>query len=185
MSKVDPCLYTYKTVICVVFMNDCLFWAHSKSDIDNVMKFFKEDGPSYNWEHSKGEPVPEFLGIDIRKFYDVVFQFYQTGLVIKLLESKGMDNCNGFPTPIKVEDPLGTYYNVPEAKRDCPNSFTSIKGSMLYLTSNTKPDIYFLFIGVPGLHRTPRRHMILISRGYTGMSKAPRKRFWCSICPRK
>ena len=55
MSKVDPCLFMSKTVICVVYVDDCLFWAFSKSEIDNVMKSFKEDVTSYNWEHSKGE----------------------------------------------------------------------------------------------------------------------------------
>ena len=45
-SKVNPCLFMSKTVICVVYLDDCLFWARSKSDIDNIMKSFKEDGPS-------------------------------------------------------------------------------------------------------------------------------------------
>ena len=49
VSKVDPYVFISKTVICVVYVDDCLFWARSKSDIDNVMKSFKEDGPSYNW----------------------------------------------------------------------------------------------------------------------------------------
>ena len=53
-SKVDTCLFMSKNVICVVYVDDCLFWARSQSDIDNVMKSFKEDGTSYNWEHSKG-----------------------------------------------------------------------------------------------------------------------------------
>ena len=44
-----------KTVIFVAYVDDCLFWASSQSDIDNVMKSFKEDGTSYNWGHSKGE----------------------------------------------------------------------------------------------------------------------------------
>ena len=44
-----------KTVICVVYVDDFLFWAPLQYDIDNVMKSFKEYGPSYNWEHSKGE----------------------------------------------------------------------------------------------------------------------------------
>ena len=51
MRKVDPCLFMSKTVICVVYVDDYLFWARSQSEIDNVMKSFKEDGPSYNWEH--------------------------------------------------------------------------------------------------------------------------------------
>ena len=66
MSKVDPCLFMSKTVISVVYVVVCLFWARSQSEIDNVMKSFKVDGPSYNWEHSKGESVSEFLGIDIK-----------------------------------------------------------------------------------------------------------------------
>ena len=37
MSKVDPCLFMSKTVICVVYVDDCLFWACSQSEIKNVM----------------------------------------------------------------------------------------------------------------------------------------------------
>ena len=55
MSKVDPSLFMSKTVICVVYMNGCLFCRRSQYDIDNAMKSFKEYDPSYNWEHSKGE----------------------------------------------------------------------------------------------------------------------------------
>ena len=53
--KVDTCRFMSKTVICVVYVFDFLFWECSQSDIDNVMNSFKENGPSYNWEHSKGE----------------------------------------------------------------------------------------------------------------------------------
>ena len=49
MIKVDPCQFMSKTVICVVYVDDCLFWSRSQSDIDNVMKSFKEDVTSYNW----------------------------------------------------------------------------------------------------------------------------------------
>ena len=51
MRKVDPCLFISKTVIYVVYMGNCLFWARSQSEIDNIINSFKEDGPSYNWEH--------------------------------------------------------------------------------------------------------------------------------------
>ena len=46
MSKVYTCLIMYKAIIYMVYVDDCLFWARSQSDIDNVMKYFKEDGPS-------------------------------------------------------------------------------------------------------------------------------------------
>ena len=53
-SKVDLCLFISKTVIYVIYVDDCLFWACSQSEIKNVMKSFKKDGLSYNWEQSKG-----------------------------------------------------------------------------------------------------------------------------------
>ena len=87
MSKVDPCLFMYKTMICVVYVDDFLFWAHSQSEIDNVVKSFKEDGSSYNWEHSKGESVSEFLGIDIKTLDNGVFKFLSNWIDPKSLGS--------------------------------------------------------------------------------------------------
>ena len=133
MSKVDTCLFMYNTVICVVYMDDCLFWARSKYEIDNVIKSFKEDVSSYIWEHSKGESVSEFLGIDIKKLDDAGLQFCQTRLIRKVLEATCMENCNGFLTPIKVETPLETETNGSEAKIYWPNSYASVIGMMLYL----------------------------------------------------
>ena len=93
----DICLFMSKTVICVVYVDDCLFWARSQSEIDNVINSFNEDGPIYNWEHSKGDSVYEFLCIDINILDYGGFQFYQTVLVRKVLYGTGMGNCNGFP----------------------------------------------------------------------------------------
>ena len=42
----DPCLLMSKTVIFVVYVNDFIFGVCSQYDIDKVMKYFKEDGPS-------------------------------------------------------------------------------------------------------------------------------------------
>ena len=44
--NMDTVLSISKTVICVVFMDDCLFWARSQYDIDNIMNYFKEGGTS-------------------------------------------------------------------------------------------------------------------------------------------
>ena len=122
MIKVYPCLFMSKTVICVIYMDDCLFWERSQSEIDNVMKSFKEDSPSYNWEHSKGESVSELLDIDIKTLDNGGSQFCQTGLIRKVLEATGVEQCNGFPTPTKVEAPPVTDKNGSEAKIYWPNS---------------------------------------------------------------
>ena len=143
MSKKYPCMFMYKTVICVVYVDDFLCWARSQYKIDSVIKSFKEDGPSYKWEHSKGGSVSEILGIYIKTLDDGVFQFFQTVLIHKVLEATGVDHCNGLPTPTKVEAHLGIYDNSSEAKRDWPNSYASVIGIMLYMASNTIPDISF------------------------------------------
>ena len=54
-----------------------------------------------------------------------------------------MEDCNGLPTPTKVEAPIGIYVNGSEAKIDWPNSYSSVIGMMLYLASNKIPDISF------------------------------------------
>ena len=54
-----------------------------------------------------------------------------------------MEHCNGFSTPTKVDYSLGTDANGSEAKRDCHNLYASIIGMVLYLVSNTRPDISF------------------------------------------
>ena len=142
-SNVDICLFMSKTVICVVYVYDYIFWERSQYDIDNVTKSFKEDIPSYNWEHSKGESVSELLGIDIKTFDDGGFKFCQTGLTRKVLETTGMEHCNGLRTPTKVDSPLGTDANASDAKIDQTNSHASVIGIMLYLASKTRPDISF------------------------------------------
>ena len=76
-----------KTVMCVVYVDDCLFWAHSKYNIDNVMKSFKKDVPSYNWEQLKGESVSELLGIDIKTLDDGGFQFFSNWIDPQSLRS--------------------------------------------------------------------------------------------------
>ena len=41
MIKVDPYLFMSNTVICVVYVDDCLFWVRSQYEINNLMKSFK------------------------------------------------------------------------------------------------------------------------------------------------
>ena len=56
------------------------------------------------------------VGIDIKKLNDGGFQFYQSVLVWNVLKSNVTDNCNGFPTPTKVDAPVWTFENGPEDK---------------------------------------------------------------------
>ena len=87
--------------------------------------------------------MSEFLDIDINTSADCRFQFYQTGLVRKVLGATEMEHFNVFLTPTEVEAHILTDSNGYEAKIDWPNSFVSVIGMMLYLASNTRLYISF------------------------------------------
>ena len=131
------------TVICVVYGDNCLFWARSQYEIDNLMKSFKEIGHSYNWEHSKGEQVSDFLDIDTKTLDGGGFNFCQIGLICKILESTGMEHCDGFQKLTKVEAPIGIDKYGFKDNRDCTNSYDYVIGMIFYLESNIRPYIYF------------------------------------------
>ena len=86
--------------------------------------------------------MSELLGIDIKTLDDDGFQFCQTGLIRKALEATNMEHCNELPTPTRVEAALGIDYNAYETKRYWTNSYASVIRMLLYLASNTRPDIF-------------------------------------------
>ena len=85
LSMVYLWFFMSKTMICVAYMDNILFCVFSKYYMDKVMKSFKEDAPIYNWKHSQGESVFEFLGIDINMLGCGRFKFPQTGLIQKVV----------------------------------------------------------------------------------------------------
>ena len=87
--------------------------------------------------------MSELLCIDINTLDDFLFQFYQTGLVNKVLEAAGVDNFNVLLTTTKGEVTLGKDENDPDANRYWPNSYAYILGIIFYLKSNTRPYTYF------------------------------------------
>ena len=76
-----------------------------------------------------------------------------------------MEDCNGLQTPTKVEAPLGTEVNVFESKRYWPNSYASVIGIMLYIASNTRPDISFVIHQCARFKHNPKvSHEIAVKR---------------------
>ena len=73
--KEDNCLFMSRTIICVTHMDAFLFLTCFQCDIDKLFKSFKVYQPSCNWEHSKGDSVSGFLGIETKALNMVVFIF--------------------------------------------------------------------------------------------------------------
>ena len=111
--------------------------------------------------------MSELLFVDIHTLYDGVSKFCQTVLVCKVLEATGVGNFNGFPTPTKVDAPLGTYDNGSEAKQDWTNSYASVIGTIFYIASNTRSYIYFSFHRCSWFtHNTKVSHEMAVKRIY-------------------
>ena len=141
MSKVDPCLFLSKDIVCICYVDDCLFFAHKQEKLDELLKSFKEDGDEYNWELKVEGSVSEYLGIEIHKTSEGGYQFLQKGLITKILEATKMVDCNAKSTPTKQDAPLGSDLNGELAKREW--NYASVIGMMLYLAANSRPDISF------------------------------------------
>ena len=63
MSKVDPYLFMSNTVICVVYVDDCLFWAHSQSVIGNVINSFKGGFHFINGNTQRGNKCLSYFAL--------------------------------------------------------------------------------------------------------------------------
>ena len=61
--KVDPCIFIGKKSICVIFVDGWLWFSKKDSDIDDLLEFFKNDGPKYNRIMKIGVSIKYYLGI--------------------------------------------------------------------------------------------------------------------------
>ena len=87
--------------------------------------------------------MPKLLDIYTKTFDDGGCKFCQNIFIRKFLETTGMANCCGLPTPTKVEAHLVTDNNGSKAKIYLNNSYDSFIGMMLHLVSKIRPVIYF------------------------------------------
>eukprot|EP00957_Ditylum_brightwellii_P031325 2374486-Ditylum_brightwellii.AAC.1 len=73
----DPRLFISKKVVCIIYVDDCLWFGRDIKDIDVVLKSFKEDGDKYNWEMTEGGSVEKFLGIKVSSLDDGAYKLTQ------------------------------------------------------------------------------------------------------------
>jgi len=140
-GNIDPCLFISPKVICISYVDDVCWFARDQKDIEKVLDSFDNDGDQYNWEMTREGAVNEFLGIDINRLVGDSYELTQKGLIKQVLGATGMVDCNVKPTPTKSEGPLGSDVNGRPASKSW--SYASVIGMLLYLASNSRPDIAF------------------------------------------
>ena len=140
-SENDPCLFISDNVICVCYVDDCLWWSPEQRHIDEAIERVK-----VNMDLEVEDSVDGFLGISVdRKLGDdgeEEIHLTQKGLIDRVITALGLDkeNSNGVRTPAP-DAPL------PQDKDGEPHdlgfNYASVVGMAMYLCNNSRPEIAF------------------------------------------
>ena len=149
-SKHDPCLWFGKDIMLVQYVDDCGISAPTQDRIDK----FVSDLRKLNFELTLEESFAEFLGIKFETLTDGSIKCTQRGLIKKTLEAAGMENCNPNSIPT-TQTPLGADKTGPPM--DDAWNYRGICGMLLYLSTNTRPDIAFAVSQVCRFGHDPRK----------------------------
>jgi len=88
-SKTDPCLFFTDKVVCVVYVDDCLFFSKDQKDIDDCIKRIQDTGMDLGVEAD----AAGFLGISIQRT-DKGVELTQSGLIDRVVTALGLDDAN-------------------------------------------------------------------------------------------
>ena len=140
VSSIDPCLFMKKDMVCVIYVDDTIFAGPTQEMIDAEVKLLgiKQNNEEHPLEFRDEGELSAFLGIKIEQRANNEYYLSQPGLITKVLEAAGMQDCNPNLTPSAL-DPLG-----PDLEGEVMNEeweYASIVGMLMYLANNTRPDI--------------------------------------------
>ena len=135
-SEYDPCLWFGPDIMLVQYVDDCGIAAPDRRRIDRFVQDLRDLG----FELTQEESFAEFLGIKFEDLPDGSIKCTQKGLIQKTLEAANMTDCNPNSVPAtqvalssdKDGEPMKEEWN-----------YRGICGMLLYLSTNTRPDISY------------------------------------------
>lgn len=138
-SKSDPCLYIHKEhqVMVLQYVDDQIYIAKDPKYIDLHVASLRKKGFLLTMEPD--EDMFAFLGIDVKRT-DGKVELTQHGLIEKFLKYTGLDDSKALPTPAAA-NPLGSDKDGDPYTEGW--NYASAVGMLLYISSNTRPDIQF------------------------------------------
>jgi Reverse transcriptase (RNA-dependent DNA polymerase) len=136
-SPLDPCMFYGRGMIMLSYVDDCLFFGPDQKEIDQVIQDIKGLGMSLTVEN---DTAYAFLGVDVEEIEGGGYKMSQKGLTKKIIKVLGMEECNTKSTPAGT-GPIGT--DASGEAFDEKWSYPQAVGMLLYLSSNSRPDIQF------------------------------------------
>ena len=137
-SKVDECMF-YKGNVCyILYTDDSILAGPDKGEVMKVIEEIKEAGLNITIEGD----IKDFLGVNIDRKQDGVFEFTQPHLIDKILEAlKFRDNTKSKATPASSSKLL--YRNQDSESHDESFHYRSVIGMMNYLEKGSRSDIAY------------------------------------------
>ncbi len=133
----DPCLFVKPGMMVCTFVDDLAISVKDPEETGRFLKAMQEDGFTLTMDDS----LTSFLGIKFERGTDGSFTMTQPALIDKIIEATGMKDCNRNWTPAAPNKTLGKDPDG-EPMTDSWN-YRSVVGMLLYLSTNTRPDIAF------------------------------------------
>jgi hypothetical protein len=158
-EEIDPCLFLSDKCICLVYVDDTLFYSPKAEYIEEAIAKLKELGMELEVEDS----VAGFLGVHIeRDEKDQLIKLTQSGLTKRIIEALEVSHH-----PIK-HTPAGHEPLTKDISGDPPDAkfnYSSVVGMLQYLQGHSRPDITYAVSQVARFVHSPRRsHEIALER---------------------
>ncbi len=148
-SIFDPCFLFRSDMFIIIYVDDCGIAAKSNDLVDELLQQLENKGFQFTCEGS----FTKFLSINHACLPDGRIELTQSGLIKKIISTAGMNQCKPNEVPTRC-DPLGLDPEGPAMKDAF--SYPSIVGMLLYLSSNTRPDIAFAVSQVARFTHNPK-----------------------------
>ena len=150
-SANDPCLLCRPNMMLAKYVDDVAIASPDPAAIDKFIEELKEKG----FELTREGTFSEFLGIKLTEDKQTgTITLTQKGLIEKIIKATGMEDCNPNWTPASTQA-LGIDPDGPPMDEDW--NYRSIIGMLLYLSTNTRPDITFAVSQVARFSHSPKQ----------------------------
>ncbi|MCA1807772.1 MAG: Ty1/Copia family ribonuclease HI, partial [Actinobacteria bacterium] len=138
-------------VICLLYVDDTIFYAKNQAAIDKVLKYLREvKGLTLEEE----QDAAGFLGVEIKKDPENGrITMTQTGLIDRIIEALKIEDLDPVDTP--AIDVLGK--DADGDPPDCSFNYPSVIGMMMYLYKHSRSDIGFAVSQCARFSYAPKR----------------------------
>ena len=141
----------HKNMMIVLYVDDLGIAYSNPKDLETLFRKLQERGLEFTREGT----FTDFLGIKFKRdSTNNTITLTQKGLIQKIIKATGMDDCNPNWVPASQLS-LGIDPDGPPMSESW--SYPSIVGMLLYLSTNTRPDIAFAVSQVARFNHSPKR----------------------------